>query len=165
MFESAELGHAIDKAEYEAEVPTLRANLLDAQFELLESAGFSVVILVNGVDAAGKGETMNLLNEWLDPRHVVTRAFDAPSSDELARPTMWRFWQALPPKGKIGVLFGNWFETPIRDRVGKRIKQSDLDQRLAEINRFEEMLVREGVVLLKFWFHLSRDQQKKRWIS
>ncbi len=162
MFESAELGHRIDKAEYETAVPALRAQLLDAQFDLLESGAFSVVILVNGVDAAGKGETVNLLNEWLDPRHVVTRAFDAPSKEERERPAMWRFWRALPPKGKVGVLFGNWYEAPIRTRVDKRMKQGRLEQRLAEINRFEQMLTREGVVLIKFWFHLSREKQKAR---
>jgi len=162
MFESAELGHSVAKKDYDAAVPELRAQLLDAQFDLLDCASFSVVILVNGVDAAGKGETVNLLNEWLDPRHVVTRAFDAPASEELERPPMWRFWRALPPKGKVGVLFGNWYETPIRERVERRMKQSTLDQRLAEINRLEEMLTREGVVLIKFWFHLSRENQKAR---
>jgi len=162
MFESAELGHSIDKKTYDEAVPELRAQLLDAQFDLLECASFSVVILVNGVDAAGKGETVNLLNEWLDPRHVVTRAFDAPTSEEQERPVMWRFWRALPPKGKVGVLFGNWYEMPMRERVEGDMKQSVLDQRLAEINRLEEMLTREGVVLIKFWFHLSRDKQKAR---
>jgi len=162
MFESAELGHRVDKAAYEAEVPELRTRLLDAQFDLLDAGDFAVVILVNGVDAAGKGETVKLLNEWLDPRHVMTRAFDAPSSEEQERPPMWRFWRALPPRGKIGVLFGNWYEAPINARVDKSIKQSELDQRLAEINRFEQMLTREGVVLLKFWFHLSCKQQKAR---
>lgn len=162
MFESAELGHRVDKAAYEAEVPELRTQLLDAQFDLLEAGGFAVVILVNGVDAAGKGETVKLLNEWLDPRHVMTRAFDAPSSEEQERPPMWRFWRALPPKGKIGVLFGNWYEGPINARVEKQLKQSELDQRLTEINRFEQMLTREGVVLLKFWFHLSCKNQKAR---
>ena len=162
MFESAELGHRVDKAAYEAEVPELRTRLLDAQFDLLEAGGFAVVILVNGVDAAGKGETVKLLNEWLDPRHVMTRAFEAPSSEEQERPPMWRFWRALPPKGKIGVLFGNWYEGPINARVEKQLKQSELDQRLTEINRFEQMLTREGVVLLKFWFHLSCKNQKAR---
>ncbi|MCB1939015.1 MAG: polyphosphate:AMP phosphotransferase [Rhodocyclaceae bacterium] len=162
MFESAELGHTIDKQQYEAEVPGLRAELLDAQFDLREAAGFAVVILVNGVDAAGKGETVNLLNEWLDPRHIVIRAFDAPTTEEQQRPPMWRFWRSLPPKGRIGILFGNWYEGPINARVAKRVKQSRLDQHLEEINRFETMLTREGVLLLKFWFHLSKAKQKAR---
>ncbi|MCB1961145.1 MAG: polyphosphate:AMP phosphotransferase [Rhodocyclaceae bacterium] len=162
MFESAELGHTIDKAQYAAEVPGLRAELLDAQFDLREAASFAMVILVNGVDAAGKGETVNLLNEWLDPRHIVIRAFDEPTSEERERPPMWRFWRSLPPKGRIGILFGNWYEGPINARVGKRLKETRLDQHLDEINRFEAMLTRENVLLLKLWFHLSKDKQKAR---
>ncbi|BAL23318.1 polyphosphate:AMP phosphotransferase [Azoarcus sp. KH32C] len=162
MFESAELGHKTDKAEYDAAVPVLRAQLLDAQFELLDTKAFAVIVLINGVDGAGKGETVNLLNAWMDPRHVQTSAFDSPTSEEAERPFMWRFWRALPPRGKIGIMFGNWYTDPINERVEKRSKKSDLDQRLDEINRFEAMLAREGVLLVKFWFHLSKDGQRKR---
>ncbi len=162
MFESAELGHKTSKADYDEAEPLLRAQLLDAQFDLLDGKQFAVVVLVNGIDGAGKGETVNLLNEWMDPRHIETWAFDAPTTEEAERPFMWRFWRALPPRGRIGILFGNWYTDPIRERVNKVNKRAELDQRLDEINRFESMLVREGVLLLKFWFHLSRDGQKKR---
>ncbi|MBT0962906.1 polyphosphate:AMP phosphotransferase [Denitromonas iodatirespirans] len=162
MFESAEIGHRIDKATYEAEVPGLRAELLDAQFDLRELAECAVVVLINGVDAAGKGETVNQLGEWMDPRHLVIRTFDRPSDEALERPPMWRFWRSLPPKGRIGILFGNWYHEPIRQRVDRRIKPARLDQQLDEINRFEAMLVREGVLVIKFWFHLPRDEQKAR---
>ena len=108
MFESAELGHKIDKASYDAEVPKLREALLDAQFDLAQKASFPVIILVNGVDGAGKGETVNLLNEWMDPRFIHAHATGAPSDEERERPQMWRFWRALPPKGKIGMFFGSW---------------------------------------------------------
>ena len=77
MFESAEIGHKIDKATYKEEVPILREALLDAQYELKERSEFSVIILINGVDGAGKGETVNLLNEWMDPRLISTCAFAA----------------------------------------------------------------------------------------
>ena len=162
MFESAELGHKIDKDEYDAAEPELRAQLLDAQFDLLEAKSFAVVVLINGIDGAGKGETVNLLNEWMDPRHIQTLAFDSPTTDEAERPFMWRFWRALPPRGRIGILFGNWYTDPMRERVEKVSKKAELDQRLDEINRFEAMLVREGVLLLKLWFHLSKDGQRKR---
>lgn len=162
MFESAELGHCVDKTQYDADVPALRAALLDAQFDLREASQFAVVILVNGVDAAGKGETVNLLNTWMDPRHIVTSAFDATRHEARERPRMWRFWRMLPPKGSVGILFGNWYEGPIEGRSVKRIKRNRLDQRLDEINRFEAMLADEGVLLIKFWFHLSRDRQKTR---
>ena len=167
MFESAELGHRVDKAEYDKEVPALRADLLDAQYELIESKPFAVVVLINGVDGAGKGETINQLNEWMDPRHIETWAFDSPSFEEAERPHMWRFWRALPPRGKIGVMFNNWYRDPILDWAqgsGKRQQRDQrLDQQLDEINRFEAMLAREGVLLIKFFFHLSREGQRRRW--
>ncbi|GAB4174652.1 MAG: polyphosphate:AMP phosphotransferase [Rhodocyclaceae bacterium] len=162
MFESAELGHTIDKAQYDRIVPRLRADLLDAQFDLGSLGRFPVLVLVNGVDGAGKGETVNILNAWMDPRHIHTHAFGEPSDEERDRPAMWRFWRALPPKGKIGILFGNWYTEPIVDRVSARCDDSQLAQRLEEINRFEDMLVQEGALIVKLWFHLSRQAQRTR---
>jgi len=162
MFESAELGHKIDKKTYAREEPRLRAALLDSQFELAQLGKFPVLILIGGVDGAGKGETVNLLNEWMDPRHIQTRAFGDPSDEESERPPMWRFWRELPPKGKIGILFGSWYTAPIVDRVMGQTDDEDLQQSLDTIVRFERMLRDEGVLLLKFWFHLGKKQQKKR---
>ena len=162
MFESAELGHKIDKRTYAREEPRLRAALLGAQFELAQAGKFPVLILIGGVDGAGKGETVNLLNEWMDPRHIQTRAFGDASDEESERPPMWRFWRELPPKGKIGILFGSWYTAPIVDRVMGQIDDEDLQQSLDKIVRFERMLRDEGVLLLKFWFHLGKKQQKKR---
>jgi polyphosphate kinase 2 (PPK2 family) len=162
MFESAELGHKIDKETYKREVPILREALLDAQLELLQSSRFPVIILISGVDGAGKGETVNLLNEWLDPRHIQTHALDFPSDEELERPVMWRYWRILPPKGKIGILFRSWYSTPINDHVRGNSKNSELDQQMERINRFEKMLSDEGALILKFWLHLSKEKQKIR---
>jgi len=162
MFESAELGHKIDKASYDAEVPKLRFALLEAQFDLAQKASFPVIILVGGVDGAGKGETVNLLNEWMDPRFITAYAMGTPSDEESERPEMWRFWRALPPKGKIGIFFGSWYTNPIVQRVLGKTKSSQLNQSVEQINHFEKMLTDEGALVLKFWFHLSRDAQKKR---
>jgi len=162
MFESAELGHKIDDAHYAREAKKLRAALLDAQYDLLADKSFPVVVLVNGVDGAGKGETVNLLNEWLDPRHVKSRAFGPHSDEEAARPPMWRFWQALPPKGKIGILFGNWYTAPITDRVLGNVKRAELPAGIERIRRFERLLDDDGALLVKLWFHLSKKGMKKR---
>ncbi len=162
MFESAELGHKISKRKYDREEPGLRAALLDAQLELAQAGRFPVLILIGGVDGAGKGETVNLLNEWMDPRHIQTRAFGDPSDEESERPTMWRFWRELPPRGKIGIMFGSWYTVPIVDRVMGQANDEELQQSLDTIVRFERMLRDEGVLLLKFWFHLGKKQQKKR---
>jgi AMP-polyphosphate phosphotransferase len=162
MFESAELGHSIDKERYEREEPELRRALLNAQHELVKTAGFPVVILIAGVDGAGKGETLNLLNEWMDPRHLQTNAM-RPVVDGLDdRPPMWRFWRVLPPKGRVGVFVGSWYTQPLLRRVHGEIKRAKLDQALDDIIRFEQMLTDEGALVLKFWLHLSRKRQRKR---
>ena len=162
MFESAEIGHKLDKREFKLEEPKIRQRLLDLQYKLLARGKSAVIILVNGVDGAGKGETVNLLNEWMDPRHIHTRAFGALTDVERRHPEMWRFWQALPPKGHIGILFGSWYTDPILCRVAGEDKRAEFERRLARIRDFERMLVSEGALLLKFWFHLSKKAQKKR---
>ena len=162
MFEAAEAGHKIDKSAFNRAVPRLRADLLDAQYRLKENGKFPAIVLISGVRGAGKGETVNLLNEWMDPRHIVTHAFDSPSDEERERPPMWRYWRALPPGGTIGILFGSWYSAPITDRVFRRTRSSDLVRTIEEINHFEKMLADEGALILKFWFHLSRRAQKKR---
>ena len=162
MFESAELGHKIDKDTFKEEVPKLRAALLDVQYDVLQKKEFPVVILISGVDGSGKGETINLLYSWMDPRHISTLAFSAPSDEEAARPTMWRYWRALPAKGKVGIFAGSWYSQPIADRISGNMRRTELDEHLDDINRFEAMLVNEGALVLKFWFHLSKDAQKQR---
>ncbi len=162
MFESAELGHKIDKASYDRELPVLREQLLDVQYELLQSKAFPVIILIGGVDGAGRGETVNLLKAWMDPRHIETHAMGEPTDEEASRPDLWRFWRNLPPKGKIGIFFGSWYTQPILQRVFGEIKGAKLDMYSDQIVRFEQMLVAEGALILKFWMHLSKDFQKKR---
>jgi len=162
MFESAELGHSIDKATWDREAPSIREALLNAQYDLAHQKRFPVILVIGGVDGAGKGETVNLLNEWMDPRHIHTHAFPEPSDEERERPRMWRFWRALPPRGRIGILFGAWHTQPIVDRVCGSTRKADLVEAIEEIVRFERMLTDEGALLLKLWFHLSRDAQKKR---
>lgn len=162
MFESAEIGHKLGKAQYKREEAKLRQRLLDLQYQLLDKREFPVIILVNGVDGAGKGETVNLLNEWMDPRHIQTHAFGSPADAERRRPEMWRFWQALPPKGRIGIHFGSWYSDPILERVAGRDKRAVFARRLERIRHFERMLVAEGGLLVKLWFHLSKKAQKKR---
>lgn len=162
MFESAEIGHKLSKTAYRAAVPALRAALLQAQVGLFEKRKTPVVVLISGQDGAGKGETINLLNEWMDPRFISTVAFSEPSEEERERPPMWRFWRALPPKGRIGFFAGSWYSEPIRERVESQISEKELDARAEQINRFEEMLVNEGALVLKFWIHLTKDGQKKR---
>jgi len=162
MFESAELGHKIDKKVYKQEEPKLREQLLQIQFKVNQQKKFPVIILISGVDGGGKGETINQLYEWMDPRYLSTFAFTNPTDEELERPFMWRYWRILPPKGRIGIFSGSWYSIPISDRVMKVSAKSNFEKRIDAINRFERMLVNEDVLILKFWFHLSKKAQKKR---
>jgi polyphosphate:AMP phosphotransferase len=162
MFESAELGHAIDEETYNREVPILREALLEAQYELKQQGRFPVIILINGVEGAGKGETVKLLNEWMDPRLIQVSTFDRQTDEELARPPAWRFWRQLPPKGRIGIFFGNWYSQMLQGRVHRRIKTAVLDQAIDGALSLEQMLCDEGALIFKFWFHLSKKQMKTR---
>jgi len=161
MFEAAELGHKVEKSVYDKKVPGLREELLAAQAELLAQKRFPVLILIGGVDGAGKGETVNALTEWMDPRHIATHALAAPTDEERARPEFWRYWRILPPKGKVGIFFGSWYSDPILARVNGDSSQAELTQAIERIGRFERMLTDEGALILKFWFHLSKPAQKK----
>jgi polyphosphate:AMP phosphotransferase len=162
MFESAEIGHAIDKDTFDAEVPALREALLDAQYELKHQARFPVIVLINGIEGAGKGETVKLLNEWMDPRLIEVRTFDRQSDEELARPPAWRYWRQLPAKGRMGVFFGNWYSQMLQGRVHGDFKDAVLDQAINGAERLEQMLCDEGALIFKFWFHLSKKQMKAR---
>ena len=147
MFEAAEIGHRISKARYRREEPALRQALLEAQYRLLEKPEFPLLILIGGLDGAGKGETVNLLNEWMDPRHIRTEAFGLSGSAwEGGRPEMWRFWQVLPPRGKIGVFFGSWYTDPLVRRAEGMMKRTAFERRLETIRHFERMLVAEGAI-------------------
>jgi AMP-polyphosphate phosphotransferase len=162
MFESAELGHKVSKSDYDKQLPELREALLNTQYELVSKKGFQVVIIVSGVDGGGRSESVHLLNEWLDPRHVETHGMGQPSDEERDRPVMWRFWRALPPQGKIGIFQGSWYSTPILSRVYGHTKLADLDDAMERNILFEKMLADEGALILKFWFHLSKPNQESR---
>ncbi|MCL6264273.1 polyphosphate:AMP phosphotransferase [Craterilacuibacter sp. RT1T] len=162
MFESAEIGHRISKADWNVRVPALREALLDAQYELKQAPNFPVLILIHGFDAAGRGETLNLVNEWLDPRLIHTVAFDTPNDEARSRPWMWRYWRELPPKGRLGIFFGSYYSDTLFDRTEEEIDSAELDKQIADILRFERMLSNDGALILKFWFHLSKDAQKSR---
>ena len=162
MFDSANLAHRIDKATYKKEEPKLRNALLQAQLELTQQKRFPVLILIAGAEGAGKSETVNLLAEWMDARYIQTSAFSDPSDEERERPHMWRYWRALPPKGRVGIFLGAWHTQPVMQRAFKKIGEPEFDQFIEEAKHFEQMLADEGVLLLKFWFHLTKEQQRVR---
>ena len=160
MFESSEIGAAVDKATWELEAPKVREALLAAQRKFA-AAGQSLVVLVAGVEGAGKSETVNLLLEWMDARGISVRTFFDSSEDE-ERPEYWKYWNALPPKGHIGIFFGSWYTRPIVGRTFGKLSPEKLDVALDRVVEFERMLAQEKVTVVKLWMHLSKKAQKKR---
>ncbi len=161
MFEAAELGRKVSREEFDALAPTLRTELLELQFTL-RSADFPVIIVLAGVDGAGKNEAVNLLNEWMDPRWIVTRAYGPPSDEERERPPSWRYWRDLPAKGKFGLFLSSWYHDPLIERAFGEISLAEMDEQLERIVHFERALADEGALVVKFWMHLSHKAQKKR---
>ena len=161
MFEAAELGRSIPKDRFKARIPGLRSELLEVQRQLT-GAKFPVIVMFAGVDGAGKGETVNLLNEWMDPRWIVTRAYGQPSEEESERPEFWRYWRDLPPKGRIGLFLSAWYSRAVVNRAYGRIRTNELDQQLERIASFERTLTSDGALILKFWMHLGKKAQKRR---
>ncbi len=161
MFEVAELGYEVSAKEYDRRVPVLRERLLEIQAELAQ-ADFPVLIVFAGVDGAGKGDTANLLSEWMDPRRIVTRAYGRPTEEERGRPEFWRFWRDLPPRGYMAVFLKAWYSKPLLQRAYKKVGRAEFEAQLARIVEFEQTLIDDGALILKFWMHLGRKQQKAR---
>ena len=161
MFQTAELGQRVSREDFDRVSNDLRTDLLALQQEL-RNADFPVVVVFAGVDGAGKGESVNLINEWMDPRWIVTRAYGEASDEERERPSYWRFWRDLPPKGQIGLFLSCWYSRPILEHVHGKSTVAEFDRQLGRVVAFEKMLADDGALILKFWMHLGKDAQKRR---
>ena len=161
MFEVAELGQTTSKAEFKAALEQLRPRLLSLG-QSLRASKRGVIVLIGGVEGAGKSEVVNRLTEWLDPRGVDVHSFWEQTDEEKARPRDWRFWRRLPARGRIGLFFGSWYTQPIVDRAQGKISQAEFDAALGQIRRLEDVLTADGYVLVKLWFHVDRVTLKKR---
>ena len=162
MFQTAELGQTVSKAEYKQRELVLRQDLLALQQRLRSEGKFPVILDFAGVRGAGKGTSANLLNKWMDTRWIVTEAYSVPSDEEEERPVFWRFWRTLPPRGQIGIYLSGRYSTPLLDYVYGKSTSNQFSQELERINNFEKALADDGAMVLKFWMHISRDVQKER---
>jgi polyphosphate:AMP phosphotransferase len=162
MFQTAELGQKISKKEFKQRELPLWENLLGLQQKLRHQGKCPVLIDFAGVRGAGKGTSVNLLNKWMDARWIVTHAYTEPSDEEAERPTFWRFWRHMPPRGQIGIHLSGRYSRPLLDYVHGRIDPVEFTHELDRINAFEKAQADDGAMVLKFWMHISRDVQKKR---
>ena len=161
MFEVAELGLAISREEFAGRAPLLNLKLLEAQ-RALRSSRHTVLILLSGVDGAGKGALVARLHEWLDTKFIQTSAFWNETDEERLRPRYWRFWRAMPARGTIGIMFGSWYTAPLVERISGNIDEAEFERQLQEINDYESLLRSDGVIIIKLWFHMAADIVQKQ---
>jgi AMP-polyphosphate phosphotransferase len=161
MFETAEVGHTVSKAQFEKQALKLQTELLAVQ-RVQREAGVPVIVIISGVETAGKSQVVKRLNAWLDARSVQSVAFWDESDEERERPRQWRFWRQLPAKGTIAILFGSWYTHSIVERAYKDIGKDEFNTQLAAINALERTLTDNGALVVKLWFHVSRKEQKRR---
>ncbi|MBL9193325.1 MAG: polyphosphate:AMP phosphotransferase [Opitutaceae bacterium] len=161
MAKSAVQRGRISKKVYEAQLPELREQLVQLQVQL-KGAPFKLVLIVAGVAGAGRGDVLNALGEWLDPRGVETFSFHTPTDEERDRPLMWRYWRSLPANGRIGVFAGSWYTETLREQAKGKKELAQLDHELRRIRHFEKLLTDNGALVLKVWLHLSKENQRDR---
>ncbi|MEL7449679.1 MAG: polyphosphate:AMP phosphotransferase [Pseudomonadota bacterium] len=162
MFEAAEIGQSISAKEFKTSERVLWSRLLLLQRKLRKHGRFPVLVDFAGVHGAGKVGMVNALNRWMDPRWISTHAYDAMSDEEQLRPTLWRFWRDLPPRGQIALYLSGRYSQPLRDFVHGKADLAQFEKSLDSIRSFEQALADDGAVVLKIWMHLGRDEQERR---
>ena len=161
MAETESLPAELSRADFDARQAELRIELLALQRDI-EAEGLAVVVVIAGIEGAGKGAVVHRLNEWLDTRGVETRAFWDTSDEQQARPHYWRFWQALPAVGRIAILFGSWYTQTIIDRVYRRSKKEAFADQVQRICEFERLLCDDSTLIVKLWFEVDAELQQAR---
>ncbi|NJK99797.1 MAG: polyphosphate:AMP phosphotransferase [Spirulinaceae cyanobacterium SM2_1_0] len=148
--------------------PEYKQRLRDAQLALLKlqrsihEQQISVLLLFEGWDAAGKGGAIKRLTDSLDPRSYKVQAYAAPTDEEQRYHYLWRFWRRLPPAGKIGIFDRSWYGRVLVERVEGFATDAEWRRAYREINEFEAQLLASSCVLVKFWLHISPEEQLQR---
>lgn len=154
----------LPKRAYEARVPALREALVKLQIAL-KPAPFSVLLVIAGDDAAGKGEVVNILNGWLDPRGVETFAFHDLTDEERERPPMWRYWRSLPPRGRMAIYSGGWHAEALATDPRNARELAHFEETLQHLTHFEGLLTADGALIVKVWLKLSKSAQRERLLA
>jgi polyphosphate kinase 2 (PPK2 family) len=149
------------KEEYEELLEEYQFKLLKAQRKCIEK-GIAVAVAYEGCDAAGKGGNIKRLTEALDPRGYEVHPIGAPTPAEKAHHWLRRFWLRIPPRGRIGIFDRTWYGRVLVERVEKFAKKEEWQRAYREINEFERTLSDDGLVLVKFWIHISKKEQLDR---
>lgn len=161
MLEMVDLGRRISKAEYKKEIEPLERRVAELQRKA-RSQGVPLVVVFEGWDAAGKGTLINKLLLALDSRGFTVHPINPPNEEEAMRPFLWRFWTRTPQRGRIAIFDRSWYGGVLVERVDKLVKKGVWQHRYGEINAFERQLTDDGFVVVKFFLHISHEEQARR---
>jgi PPK2 family polyphosphate:nucleotide phosphotransferase len=150
------------KGELKERLAALSERLDALQAALHAEAARSVLVVLQGRDGAGKDGAIRGVFGPLDPQGVAVTAFKVPTAEELAHEYLWRIHRAVPPRGTIGVFNRSHYEDVLVVRVEGLVAEPTWRARYEQINQFERILVENGVTILKFLLHISREEQRKR---
>ncbi len=128
----------------------------------LKAAGIPVLILFEGLGAAGKGVQINRLIQHLDPRGFDVYASNKTTEEEAMRPFLWRFWTLTPEDGRIAIYDRSWYRKVLTERFDGLTKKKELPEAFRDILSFEKQLTDGGAVIIKLFLHISKEEQKKR---
>ncbi len=150
------------KEKAKAETAKLIASLDGLQERLYANATRSLLIVLQGMDTSGKDGTIKSVMSGVNPQGCKVVAFKAPSKDELAHDFLWRVHREVPPKGYIGIFNRSHYEDVLITRVHGWVSGKAVKRRFDQIKEFEELLTESGTTVLKFFLHISKDEQKER---
>jgi polyphosphate kinase 2 (PPK2 family) len=161
VLDKLDMTRRLEKARYRKLLPSLQGRLNRLQ-RLARERKVSMLLVFEGWDAAGKGSTIRRINAALDSRNVHVVPVSAPTDEERAQPYLWRFWRHLSRDGRVTIFDRSWYGRVLVERVEGLASEREWRRAYAEINRFERQLIRHGTVLLKFWMHITKEQQLLR---
>ena len=161
MLERLDLTLATERDEYDNQLKVLQAELHELAFQIYAQKR-PVVIVFEGMDASGKGGTIKRLTERIDPRGYVVWPISAPSGEDKERHYLYRFWRRLPEQGQIAIFDRSWYGRVLVERLEGYCTEEDWRRAYSEINQFERQLTDAGTVVFKFWMHISKQEQLRR---
>jgi len=151
----------LDKEEYKTDLKEFQLQLRKLQKDIFEQE-IGVLLLFEGWDAAGKGGAIKRVTDILDPRSYKVNAFAAPTDEEKKFHYLWRFWRRLPARGKISIFDRTWYGRVLVERIEGFASEMEWRRAYREINEFEAQLGTANYVIVKFWLHISPEEQLKR---
>lgn len=161
MLESLDLSLNLPREEYVTELARRQLQLRELGFQIFTQKR-PVVLVFEGWDAAGKGGAIKRITEKMDPRGYVVYPISAPQGEEKSRHYLYRFWTRVPEQSQIAIFDRSWYGRVLVERVEGFAKSHEWKRAYKEINSFERQLQDYGTIVVKFWIHISREEQFKR---